>query len=88
MYIKLSFMAQGHRFNFLSISLVKLHNTPLIGGRTTIKSLFSRETETKKSSKSPSPSSYVSEGCKYALKQFFHIFEFFSKSMGTPLRIY
>ena len=38
-------MIQGHRFNFLSINLVKLHNT---GGLTTIKLLFSRETETTK----------------------------------------
>ena len=41
-------MVHGHRFNFLSINLVKLHNTPEIGGLTTIKSLFSRETETTK----------------------------------------
>ena len=40
-------MVQGHRFNFLSLNLVKLHNTPEIGGLTTIKSLFSRKTETK-----------------------------------------
>ena len=33
---------------FLSITLVKLQNTPLIGRLTTIKSLFSRETETTK----------------------------------------
>ena len=46
MYIKLSFMIHGHYFNFLSINLVKLHNTPQIGGLTTIKSLFSRKTET------------------------------------------
>ena len=45
MYIKLSFMLHGHRFNFLSINFVKLHNTPLIGGLTTIKSIFSRETK-------------------------------------------
>ena len=41
-------MIHGHRFNFLSINLVKLHNTPSIGGLTTIKSLFSRKTETTK----------------------------------------
>ena len=41
-------MVHGYRFNFLSINLVKLHNTPKIGGLTTIKSLFSRETETTK----------------------------------------
>ena len=41
-------MVHGHRFKFLSINLVKLHNTPLIGGLTTIKLLFSRETETTK----------------------------------------
>ena len=41
-------MAHMHRFYFLSINLVKLHNTPYIGGLTTIKSLFSRETETTK----------------------------------------
>ena len=33
---------------FLSINLVKLHNTPKIDELTTIKSLFARETETKK----------------------------------------
>ena len=48
MYIKLSFMEHEHRFNFVSINLVKLHNTPEIGRLTTIKSLFSRETETTK----------------------------------------
>ena len=41
-------MVHGYSFNFLSINLVKLHNTPKIGGLTTIKSLFSRETETTK----------------------------------------
>ena len=41
-------MVHGHRFNFLSTNLVKLHNTPQIGGLTTIKSLFSRKTETTK----------------------------------------
>ena len=41
-------MLNRYRFNFLSINLVKLHNTPEIGGLTTIKSLFSRETETTK----------------------------------------
>ena len=39
-------MVHGYRFNFLSINLVKLHNTPENGGLTTIKSIFSRETET------------------------------------------
>ena len=33
---------------FLSINLVKLQNTPKIGGLTIIKSLFSREIETTK----------------------------------------
>ena len=47
MYIKLSFTVHGHRFNIFLINLVKLHNTPKISGLTTIKSLFSRETETK-----------------------------------------
>ena len=46
MYIKLYFMIHGHLFNFLSINLLKLYNTPKIGGLTTIKSLFSRKTET------------------------------------------
>ena len=46
MYNKLSSLVHGHRFNFLSIKLVKLYNTPKFGGLTTIKSLFSRETET------------------------------------------
>ena len=41
-------MVHGHRFIFLSINLVKIHNTPQIGGLTTIKSLFSGETETTK----------------------------------------
>ncbi|WZZ48039.1 hypothetical protein YC2023_048146 [Brassica napus] len=41
-------MVHGHRFNFLSITLVKLRNIPKIGGLTTIKSLFSRKTETTK----------------------------------------
>ena len=41
-------MVHGHHFDFLSINLVKLHNTPEIGGLTTIKSLFSRKTETTK----------------------------------------
>ena len=41
-------MIHEHRFNFLSINLVKLHNTPQIGGLTTIKSLFSRKTQTTK----------------------------------------
>ena len=36
-------MVHGHRFHFLSINLVKLHNRS-----STIKSLFSRETETTK----------------------------------------
>ena len=37
MYIILSLVGHGYRFNFLSINLVKLHNTPEIGGLTTIK---------------------------------------------------
>ena len=41
-------MVHEHRFNFLSINLLKLHNSPEIGGLTTIKSLFARERETKK----------------------------------------
>ena len=45
MYTKHSFIVHELCFNFLSINLVKLHNTPSIGGLTTIKSLFSRETE-------------------------------------------
>ena len=45
MYNKLSFMVHEHRFNFLSINLVKFHNTPEIGGLTTIKSLFSETTK-------------------------------------------
>ena len=39
-------MENGHHFNFLSINLVKRHNTPQIDRLTTIKSLFLRETET------------------------------------------
>ena len=46
MYTKLSFMVHVHRFNFLSINLVKLHNTPKIGGLTPIKPLFSIKTVT------------------------------------------
>ena len=41
-------MLNRYRFNFLSINLEKLHNTSEIGRLTTIKSLFSRETETTK----------------------------------------
>jgi len=41
-------MVYEHRFNFLLINLVRLNNTPKIGGLTTIKSLFSRETKTTK----------------------------------------
>ena len=41
-------MVHGYCFNFLSINLVKLRNTPKIGGLTTINLLFSRETETTK----------------------------------------
>ena len=41
-------MVHGHLSNFVSINLTKLHNTPYIGGLTTIKSLFSRKTETTK----------------------------------------
>ena len=41
-------MVHGHRFIFLSINLVKIHNTPEISGLTTIKSLFLGETETTK----------------------------------------
>ena len=41
-------MVYGHRFNFLSINSVKLHNTLKIGGLTTIKSIFSRKPETTK----------------------------------------
>ena len=41
-------MVHEHRFNFLSINLVKFHNTPEIGGLTVIKSLFSREPKTTK----------------------------------------
>ena len=41
-------MVHGHRFNLFSNNLVKLHNTPYIGGLTTKKSLFSKETKTKK----------------------------------------
>ena len=48
MYIKFSFMVYGLRFNFLSINLVKYLNTPKIGRLTIIKSLFSREMETRK----------------------------------------
>ena len=46
MYVKLSFMVHGHCFNLLSFNLVKLLNSPLIGGLTTIKLLFSRKIET------------------------------------------
>ena len=48
MYIKLYFMVHEYRINFLSINLVKLHNTLEIGRLTTIKLSFSRETETTK----------------------------------------
>ena len=41
-------MVHGYRLNLLSTNLLKFHNTPKIGGLTTIKSLFSRETETTK----------------------------------------
>ena len=41
-------MVHGHHVNVLPINLIKLHNTPKIGGLTTIKSLFSRKTETTK----------------------------------------
>ena len=41
-------MIQGHCFNFLSNNLVKLRNTPEIGGIPTIKLLFSREMKTTK----------------------------------------
>ena len=41
-------MVHVHRFNFLSINLVKLQNTPEIGRLTIIKSLFFRKTETTK----------------------------------------
>ena len=34
-----------HEHHFLKINLLKLHNIPKIGGLTTIKLLFSRETE-------------------------------------------
>ena len=46
MYIKLSLIVHRHFFLFLSINLVKLHNTLKFGGLTTLKSIFSRETET------------------------------------------
>ena len=48
MYIQLFFMVHWHRFSFLSNNLVKLRNTPEIGGLTNIKSLFSREIATTK----------------------------------------
>ena len=48
MYINLSLMVHEYVFNFLFFNLVKLYNTPKIGGLTTIKSLFYRETETTK----------------------------------------
>ena len=41
-------MVHGYHLNVLSINLVKLHNTPQIGCLTTIKSQFSRKTETTK----------------------------------------
>ena len=41
-------MVRGHHFIFLPINLVKLHNISKIGGLTTIKSLFPKETETTK----------------------------------------
>ena len=41
-------MVHRHRFHFMSINLVKLHNTSLISGLATIKSQFSRKTETTK----------------------------------------
>ena len=41
-------MVYGHRFNIFSINLVKLHNTPQIGGLTTIKSLFLEKRRQKK----------------------------------------
>ena len=41
-------MVHEYRLNFLSINLVKLHNTPEIGRLSTIKLPFSRETETTK----------------------------------------
>ena len=47
-YIKLSFMVHEHRFNLFSNNLVKIHNTPKIGGLATKKSLFSKEMKTKK----------------------------------------
>ena len=48
MYNQLPVLVHGHRFNFLSNNLVKLRNTPEIGGVTNIKSLFSREIVTKR----------------------------------------
>ena len=41
-------MEYENRHNFVSINLLKLDNTPKIGGLTTIKSLFSREIKTTK----------------------------------------
>jgi len=33
LYIKLPFIVRGHRFHFLSINLVKFHNTKLVNKR-------------------------------------------------------
>ena len=41
-------MVYGNCYNFLSINLVKLHNTTYIGEITTIRSLFSLKKETTK----------------------------------------
>ena len=41
-------MVYENRYNFFSINLVKLHNTPKIDELTFIKSLFSKELETTK----------------------------------------
>ena len=67
-------MVHGYPFNFLSINLVKLHNTPYIGGLTTLILLFSRETETTKVSNLFDLHHIA--GCNYASKRYCHIFNY------------
>jgi len=74
-------MVHGHRFNFLSINLIKLHNTPQISGLTTIKSIFSTETETTKVLNLFDLHHMLVKDVTIHLNNIFTFLIFFSKSM-------
>ena len=81
-------MAHEHRFIFLSINLVKIHNTPQIGGLTTINRYFR---EKRKQQKFQTFLTFIIYYCKMQLcikKSIFLFLNFFLKIyVLTPTKI-